>query len=274
MPKVKDFHLEIEREIPVVFVEMDTPLKGNYSVSSRPNVIPFVATCDPQTYYGKDYLRWQLPLIAATAVTSHKSQGTTAYYGLVYEPGTTQGHARSMAYVALSRAPEIEKVTLLGPLLAKQFTSYENERNQIRLEYIRLNQKFVKTVATTDDDTAEILALTTALAQAAVAKAQALKLAIKQKKAKADAIKLAEAKAKADEKNSSLCTYIDEGQYFQLEYAIADLENYSRNRILRSGRRRNIEINHTDCTTEGNRCFFIHLCKTSNILLNVTKYII
>ena len=73
-------------------------------------------------------------------MTVHKSQGTTAKYGIVYDPGSTVGHCRSLAYVACSRATALEKVVLLSPLQAKHFTSHSYDRNQVSLEYTRLSR--------------------------------------------------------------------------------------------------------------------------------------
>ena len=43
----------------------------------------------PLTVNGTSYMRWQIPLILAYSITTHKSQSTTAHNRIVYEPSKT-----------------------------------------------------------------------------------------------------------------------------------------------------------------------------------------
>jgi ATP-dependent exoDNAse (exonuclease V) alpha subunit len=64
--------------------------------------------CDevPLTVNGTSYMRWQLPLILAYSIATHKSQSMTTHNGIVYEPSKTQPFARGRPYVAISRATD------------------------------------------------------------------------------------------------------------------------------------------------------------------------
>ena len=57
------------------------------------------------------YYRWQLPLIPATALNTHKVQGLTAENGIVYKPTYNGRHwARALEYVAISRCTQYFQV--------------------------------------------------------------------------------------------------------------------------------------------------------------------
>ena len=130
------------REIPTVYVEMDQRI--GYSVRSGPkDVIPFVAVCRLEDKYLKKYHRWQLPLEPAFACTTHKMQGATAKYGTFIEPSSNQPFERGLDYVASSRPTEVCKLFLLAPLTNKQFTSFPQERHDIREEYYKLQEQKV-----------------------------------------------------------------------------------------------------------------------------------
>ena len=73
------------------------------------------------TVNGTHYMRWQLPLILAYSITTHKSQSMTAHNGIVYEPSKNKPFARGLPYVAISRATDIEKVALLSPIRPDHF---------------------------------------------------------------------------------------------------------------------------------------------------------
>ena len=49
-------------------------------------------------------MRWQLPLILAYSITTHKSQSITAQKGIVYEPSKAKPFVIGLPYVAISRA--------------------------------------------------------------------------------------------------------------------------------------------------------------------------
>ena len=48
---------------------------------------------------GTHYMLWQLPLILAYSITTHKSQSMTAHNDIVYEPSQNKQFARSLSYV-------------------------------------------------------------------------------------------------------------------------------------------------------------------------------
>ena len=56
-------------------------------------------------------MRWQLPLILAYSITTHKSQSITAHNGIVYEPSKAKPFARGLPYVAISRATLRKRVS-------------------------------------------------------------------------------------------------------------------------------------------------------------------
>jgi hypothetical protein len=139
LPLVKDFHADHTREIPVVFVKMDSTIGG---ISSNiNNIIPFTAVCDESDIYD-GYHRWQLPLRAASAITTHKMQGTTAVGNVVTMPSLGGSFTRGLDYVANSRATELSKLFLLRPLTKESFTSFPNSRATIDREYTRLAQTY------------------------------------------------------------------------------------------------------------------------------------
>ena len=77
----------IQKELPVVFVQMDNDI-GYSVIPSIPNVIPFTEQCDVTERYGKYYFRWQIPLVAAFATTTHKMQGSTVKGNCVTIPSS------------------------------------------------------------------------------------------------------------------------------------------------------------------------------------------
>ena len=161
-PLVKDMHRDPTREIPVVFVQMDRTFEESISISDEvPNVIPFVAQMDPYKTYNKVYNRFQLPLLPAKAKSVHKAQGTTGYYGIVYDPGNGPGHARGLQYVACSRATELAHVTLLSALTLPMFQSHKRERDLIIAEYNRLRTTYnTNSISTTTSSNKRQLSIT------------------------------------------------------------------------------------------------------------------
>ena len=143
----KDFHTinSSKSPSPIVFIQF-----SSLPINIKDTVI------DGKTYkkvipigFGKDehfrlrvgnvnYHRWQLPLIPAAALNTHKIQGLTAENGIVYKP--TYGRkpwARALEYVAISRCTSISdnKLILLKPLLIDQFTSPAHEYLWIQKAY-------------------------------------------------------------------------------------------------------------------------------------------
>ena len=131
----------IQKELPMVFVQMDNDV--SYSViPSIPNVIPFTEQCDVTEKYGKNYFRWQIPLVAAFATTTHKMQGSTVKGNCVTIPSLKSPWARGLDYVANSRATELSKLFLIRPLKEQHFTSHAKEREIIDQEYFCLSRLF------------------------------------------------------------------------------------------------------------------------------------
>jgi ATP-dependent exoDNAse (exonuclease V) alpha subunit len=128
-------------EIPIVFVKMDDD--NGYSITANnQTIIPFTARCDETVKYDKKYHRWQIPLKAAYATTTHKMQGSTAKGNCVTMPSENKPWCRGLDYVANSRAKDITKLFLLRPLRESNFTSHSAQRNLIDDEYTRLHAKF------------------------------------------------------------------------------------------------------------------------------------
>jgi ATP-dependent exoDNAse (exonuclease V) alpha subunit len=114
-----------------------------YSISpSIPNVVPFTEQCDVTEKYLKIFHRWQIPLVAAFATTTHKMQGSTVKGNCVTIPSLKCPWARGLDYVANSRATELSKLFLITPLKMQHFTSHEKEREIINAEYNRLSLLF------------------------------------------------------------------------------------------------------------------------------------
>ena len=131
----------VQKELPVVFVQMDNDV-GYSIIPGIPNVVPFTEQCDVTERYLKVYHRWQIPLVAAFATTTHKMQGSTVKGNCVTIPSLKCPWARGLDYVANSRATELSKLFLLRPLKSQHFTSHEKERNKIDAEYARLSRLF------------------------------------------------------------------------------------------------------------------------------------
>jgi len=108
-PMVNSFHTLKNRELPIVFVKMDkyTGIEISPDVDKQ-NIVPFTECVNevPLTVNGTSYMRWQIPLILAYSITTHKSQSMTAHNGIVYEPSKTKPFARGFPYVAISRATD------------------------------------------------------------------------------------------------------------------------------------------------------------------------
>ena len=131
----------LQKELPVVFVQMDSDI-GYSVIPSIPNVIPFTEQCDVTEKYEKNNFRWQIPLVAAFATTTHKMQGSTVKGNCVTIPSLKSPLTRGLDYVANSRATELSKLFLIRPLKEQHFKSHLKEREIIDLEYSRLSRLF------------------------------------------------------------------------------------------------------------------------------------
>lgn len=118
-------------------VKIDQMIGG--IAGSNTNIITFTAVCDKSDVYEGGYHRWQLPLKAASAITTHKMQGTTAIGNVVTLPSSSGFFTRGLDYVANSRVTELDKLFLLRPMTKAAFTSYPNTTAFIDREYKRLS---------------------------------------------------------------------------------------------------------------------------------------
>jgi hypothetical protein len=88
-PKINTFHTLKNRELPIVFVKMDKYTGTQISTDvDKQNIIPFTECVHEIkiTVNGTHYMRWQLPLILAYSITTHKAHSMTVQNGIVYEP--------------------------------------------------------------------------------------------------------------------------------------------------------------------------------------------
>mmetsp|Transcript_20330 Transcript_20330/g.34022 ORF Transcript_20330/g.34022 Transcript_20330/m.34022 type:complete len:301 (-) Transcript_20330:62-964(-) len=142
-PAFSDFHTLVNREIPIVLVDVPS-YRGTPLFRDAPTVVPFVEEASRTAFLQRKYHRWMLPLTPAAAITTHKAQSCTAHHGVVLEPTRPNRtpFARSLEYIQLSRSPSLELVHLLLPLQASHFTSHNEQRLQIVAEYTRLRTSF------------------------------------------------------------------------------------------------------------------------------------
>jgi hypothetical protein len=146
-PTVSTFHTLTNRELPIVFVKLDKYTGTQISTDAdKQNIVPFTECVNEKrlTVNGTHYMRWQLPLILAYSITTHKSQSMTAHNGIVYEPSKNKPFARGLPYVALSRATDIEKVALLLSIRPDHFInkSFTAENIKITEFYNNLKKLF------------------------------------------------------------------------------------------------------------------------------------
>jgi hypothetical protein len=130
-----------QKELPIVFVQMDNDI-GISVFSNLPNVIPFSAVCDSNDKFLNDYVRYQIPLRAAFAITTHKMQGSTVKANCVTCPSLKCPWSRGLDYVANSRVTELSKLFILRPFSVHNFVSHKQERDAISDEYTRLAKNF------------------------------------------------------------------------------------------------------------------------------------
>lgn len=131
---------------------MDANL-GFSLIDTMPNVVPFTDVLDEGIKYANNYQRWQLPLTAAFATTTHKMQGSTVVGNCVTIPWkfvsaceNTPGRGpfcRGLDYVAHSRARDLASLFILGTSTPKHFNSHPNDLQHVHEEYKRLRQFFV-----------------------------------------------------------------------------------------------------------------------------------
>ena len=134
------------KEIPIVLVKMDDNL-GFSICSTIPNVIPFGEMCDDRIKYKSDFHRWQLPLRAASATTTHKMQGSTVHGNCVTSATNLSEHTpftRGIDYVCHSRGKDLSSLFLVLALRPEHFTIFGADRKKVTAEYNRLRVLFNK----------------------------------------------------------------------------------------------------------------------------------
>ena len=145
IPVAEDDDFREQREIPVVFVQMDND--NGYSINDLiPNIVPFTEYTETTEIWEKLYHRWQLPVVPAAGITTFKMQGSTVNGNCVTNPSMKCPRTRGLDYVANSRVTEMSKLFLLSPLMEANFTSHPLERIAIDIEYKRLSDKFYTNV--------------------------------------------------------------------------------------------------------------------------------
>jgi hypothetical protein len=102
---------------------------------------------NPLRVNNRKYYRWQLPLIPAAALNTHKVQGLTCPNGIIYQPSENLPFARGLEYVAISRCTSISnnKLILLAPLMQKHFIGrpeFKKEYDMIFEAYEYFRQKY------------------------------------------------------------------------------------------------------------------------------------
>ena len=128
------------KEIPIVLVKMDDDI-GISICFTIPNVISFGEMCDDRIKYKNDFHRWQLPLRAASATTTHKMQGSTVHGNCVTLATNLSEHTpftRGIDYVCHSRAKDLSSLFLVSALRPEHFTIFGADRKKVTAEYNRL----------------------------------------------------------------------------------------------------------------------------------------
>jgi hypothetical protein len=158
-PALADAHKLVNRQLPVVFVRLEK-YSGPAMWEHDPKVVPFTEYCDTKASFqvnGTSYMRHFMPLQAAAAITTTKSQSLTAKDGVVYdvrsrgEKGGARIFARGLAYVGISRATDLAKLWLLNEIDDGFFNTHDDEREEISQEYARLLHLFPQGGTILDD---------------------------------------------------------------------------------------------------------------------------
>jgi hypothetical protein len=133
---------EENREIPIVFVQMDQD--NNVSISTKRAIVSFAAiSSDADIKHNSiSYTRYQLPLTPAHCQTIHSAQGLTAKDDVVIEPSPSNPFAMALEYVAISRVTSLRNLHMLNSVKPIHFTSHPNYRVMIANEMERLRQTF------------------------------------------------------------------------------------------------------------------------------------
>ena len=134
-------------ETPIVFVEFPTMKVNQSALPGYEKVIPITLMQSRECIKvnNKHYYRWQLPLAPSAAITTHKAQGITATYGVVYSPSVSaRPFTRGLEYVAISRCPSINMLFLLNHLRESHFNFYWAQIEEINECYQKFRDRFYK----------------------------------------------------------------------------------------------------------------------------------
>ena len=132
-------------EAPIVFVQFPTMKINQSALPGYEKVIPVTLMQSRECIKvnNKHYYRWQLPLAPSAAITTHKAQGITATYGVVYSPTiNARPFTRGLEYVAISRCPSINMLFLLHHLRESHFNSYLTQIQEINSCYQYFRDRF------------------------------------------------------------------------------------------------------------------------------------
>ena len=144
----------IKKEQDLAKKEQREPDPSKYPFPSAHESLQGVICVAPEVQYDKIegvYERWMPSLLLAHSTTFHKSQGTTAFNGVVVKPPRIAASAKrnplgntgppmGLCYVGISRATKFDNIVLLDTVSEQHFTSRPFERQEVHDEYKRLRR--------------------------------------------------------------------------------------------------------------------------------------
>ena len=142
--KIHAFGLSQREDPPIVFVDFPS-MSIDSNLLGKSKIIPLTLMQSTETLKANNvtYYRWQLPLLPAAAMTTHKAQGMTAKNDVVYAPTSgKRPFCRGLEYVAISRCPSVNKLFLLHHLRPSHFTCYFKQNQETDNFYENLRRKF------------------------------------------------------------------------------------------------------------------------------------
>ena len=145
------------REDPIIYVQMDSIANeyrtivnqedGSTSIQIKPfscsetvpRLVPFVSKPSKRCISSGNlkFHRMQYPIEPAESKTVHTTQGSTEKRGSVLDLPQIYRRER-VAYVALSRSPDLTEVASKHMLVREDFTQGRNNLIQTEAEYVRL----------------------------------------------------------------------------------------------------------------------------------------
>jgi len=144
----------IKKEQDLAKKEQREPDPSKYPFPSAHESLQGVICVAPEVQYDKIegvYERWMPSLLLAHSTTFHKSQGATAFNGVVVKPPRIAASAKrnplgntgppmGLCYVGISRATKFDNIVLLDTVSEQHFTSRPFERQEVHDEYKRLRR--------------------------------------------------------------------------------------------------------------------------------------